>query len=317
MRLSAIDCIGRGVSNLRANWELVLLQFLQGVVLTLLSVIALVGTVALLGATFLFEMSHFDDWTEVLERLEGLSFNWGLLAISLALLLILATVLSLVYSWFQAGIFATLERGERQAPPAAGVDSQLFRTFRGRDFMGWGSLWVWRYFWFFGGVGLVFTILLSVVIGIAALLAVALRDVGGFGAVMFGCAAAVPLVALMVAFNLWVVLGMALLPREEYGVWRASRRALTILRQRLGGVLLIGLIFIIASLGLALVFMLLTQGMATALQGRGVASFGVQALLALAQWLLSSMLAVSFYSSIVALARAQIDMPLRGSTTGV
>jgi len=121
----------------------------------------------------------------------------------------------------------------------------------------------------------------------------------------------------MVAFNLWVVLGMALLPREEYGVWRASRRALTILRQRLGGVLLIALIFIIASLGLALVFMPLTQGMATALQGRGVASFGVQALLALAQWLLSSMLAVSFYSSIVALVRAQIDMPLRASTTGV
>jgi len=66
-----------------------------------------------------------------------------------------------------------------------------------------------------------------------------------------------------------------------------------------------------------MLFMPLTQGMATALQGRGVASFGVQALLALAQWLLSSMLAVSFYSSIVALVRAQIDMPLRASTTGV
>jgi hypothetical protein len=50
--------------------------------------------------------------------------------------------------------------------------------------------------------------------------------------------------------------------------------------------------------------------------GGGLAWFAVQALLGLAQYLISSLLAVLLYSSIVALVRTEVDAPLRVSATG-
>jgi hypothetical protein len=129
----------------------------------------------------------------------------------------------------------------------------------------------------------------------------------GTGMMALGCLAMVPLLGLMLGLNLWILLTMALLPREELGVFRASRVALGILWRRLGGALLIVLLFVIASFAIGIVFVPLTQGLAVVLSDKVAALLAVQLLLTAAQWMLSSILTVALLGSVVALARTEID----------
>ena len=307
MSLSAIDCIGRGIANLRANWQLALLQLLQTVVCTALAAIGLVGVVMLFGASFLFQLGDPADWSTALERLEDLSVSTSLLAMGLAATAILLTVLGLVYCWFQAGILATLERGERQAPLVKAVEPQFFRTFSGRNFMGWGHAGAWRYFNFLSVVTLLGAVVLGLYTIAIAIGVTATGDVAGAGAAVVGCLALLPFLILVVVLNLWLVVGMALLPREGLGLWRAARESLGILWRRLGGLLLIVFLFLTASTAVGLVFWPLGQGMASALEGSMPAWFAVQLLLTLAQWLVSGILSVAFFASLVALVRTELD----------
>lgn len=305
MSFSAIDCVGRGIANLRANWELVLLQLVQTVVCGVMVVVGVVGLVMVLGASFLFQLSDPADWSTALERLEGFSINPGLLAIGLAATTILLSLVGLVYCWFQAGIMATLERGERQAPPTLPADPRLFRTFSGRNFRGWGNGGAWRYFNFFSVLSLVATAILGVYVIAAVIAAAAMGE--GVGMTVVGCVAVLPLVALLMMFNLWFLVGMTLLPRQEFGVWSATRVALSILWRRLGGALLIALLFILASVGVALIFWPLGQGMSAALEGSLPAWFAVQFLLTVAQWLVNGILTVALFASVTSLVRTELD----------
>jgi len=307
MSLSAIDCIVRGIANLRANWELVLLQLVQTVVCLVLTIVSVVGLIMVLGASFLLELSDPSDWASAVERLEGFSVDGGLLAMGLAVLVILLTVVGLVYCWFQAGIMATLERGERQAPLLQPVVPQLFRTFSGRNFRGWGNAGAWRYFNYFSLITLFGTVILGLLVVAALIFVAAMGESAGATAALVGCLGLIPILILVVLLNLWFMMGMALLPREEFGAWRAVRTALTIFGRRFGGALLIALLFIIASASVGLVFWPLGQGMASALEGSIPAWFAVQLLLTIAQWLVNGILTVAFFASVTALVRTELD----------
>ena len=52
MRLSAIDSLQHGLLNLRANWQLILLQVLQSLLVMVISLVGLVPIVMVLGFTF-------------------------------------------------------------------------------------------------------------------------------------------------------------------------------------------------------------------------------------------------------------------------
>lgn len=306
MSLSALDSIDRGVANLRANWELVLLQLAQAAVCSVVAVVGGVGLVFVLGATFLFQLGDLDDWAGVLERLQGLALGGGLLALALAGLFTLATVVGLAYCWFQAGILATLDRGERQAPPIRRLDWQLFRTFRMRDFLGWANEGAWRYFGFFCGLFVLIAVLLAGYgLGVAVLVSGFGLDTAASG--LAGCGVLAPLALLAVGLNVFSLLSMALLARPGFGVWRASRIALGILWRRLGALLLLAVLFLIAVVTVAVVFLPLSQGMATALPANGPAWFAVQLLLTLAQWMLHGMLNIALFASAIALVRAEVD----------
>ncbi len=238
--------------------------------------------------------------------LQGFSLDRGLIAIAVAAFLVLSTIGALVYSWFQAGIFSTLERGERQAPPSPRTDWSAFRTFRWREFVGWGNRRAWRYFAFLGWFFLVATFLLVFVGLFLAVLAVALPRIGGAAAFALGCVAVVPVIGAMVALNLWLVIAQALLPQEHLGVLRSSREAFGVLRRRAGAAILLFLFFVFASLALSVVFWPLSQGIALAIDGSIVASLVIDFLLGTAQMLASSILTIAFYGSIVALARTEL-----------
>jgi len=306
MSLSAIDCVTRGVSNFRANWELALVQFAQVMICSVLTLIGLVGLIVMLGASFLFQIDNSTDWLTALERLDDLAIAPGLLAIGLVGGFILTTIILLIYSWFQAGIFGVLDAGERQAPVTPGVDAQLFRTFRWHLFTGWASKGVWRFFGYLTWTTLVATVIALVVVLALALGMVLIDSEGGPVLVVVGCLAVLPLILFFALLNLWIMLGMALLSREEMTAMHASAVALRIVRRRLPGLCLIGFLFFLVYFGVALVFWPLTQGMVFALQDSAVAAVVVQLLLGAAQSLVGSLIMVSFFGALTALARSEL-----------
>lgn len=308
MRLSALDCIGRGIANLRANWELALMQLAQSVACALLTLLGVLGVGMVLGVSVFRRLADVTNWQDLLGELEGLSPSWGLLVILFSGALILTTLVTLVYSWFQAAIFTTLERGERQAPPAPRADPQLFRTFEGRCFWGWGTAGVWRYFWFLGWAVLVATSTVGLLVVAAVAAVVLLADSMGPGVLAIGCLALVPVAGLAVGLNFWMLFGQALLPRERFSVLAVSGVAWRILRRRFGAWLLLALLFVVASVMVALVFGLLTQVLSLILDGATAVWIAVQILMTAAQWLASSILSVALFGSVVALACNELDM---------
>jgi hypothetical protein len=307
MRLSALDCIGRGVANLRANWELALMQLAQAVVCALLAVAGLFGLGVALGVSVFRRLGDVASWEELLSELQGLTPSWGLLVILFAAAMIVTTLMLLVYCWFQAGIFTTLERGERQAPPSPRAEPALFRTYEGRYFRGWAAQGAWRYFWFVNWAFLVVTVVLGLYVG--GIVAVFLLRAGAMspGLMIVGCLALVPALAMALVAQFWMLYGQAILPRESVGVLAASARAWRVLMRRFAASLLFAILFVLASIVLALVFAVLTQALSLALDGAGVAWFGVQLLLTLAQWLASCILSTALFATVVALVRSELD----------
>ena len=311
MRLSAIDCVTRGVSNLRANWELVLIQLVQAVACSVIALIGLIIVAVAVGASALFKLSDGLDWQRLfteLERLGELSTSWGLLAIVLAGVMILAALLGLTYSWFQAGTFLTLMGGERQAPPQPGIDWRSFRTFSARSFGGWASQGCWRLFAFKGLVSLVAFVFFSLMLALAVVLVTwSAVDLDSVGSLVAGCLLLLPIIPIVVLLYIWSTLGSALLARPEIGVLSAARLALAFLGRRFGTCLLIVLLFLGANFGLGLVFSVLSQGMALVLAQSVGATVSVQILLAIAQSLVSSLAAIAFFAAVVALVRDELD----------
>ena len=121
MALSAVSCIQRGITNLRANWELVFVSWLQGF---LTAVLVLVGFAPPLGA---LGLASFDwagatqvEWTEFLSQAGQLmnrgADSWLLLGASLLVSFAIWLAAFLVYCFCQGGILGVLMPGDRQAP---------------------------------------------------------------------------------------------------------------------------------------------------------------------------------------------------------
>ncbi|HYO15171.1 MAG TPA: hypothetical protein VE685_18400, partial [Thermoanaerobaculia bacterium] len=109
MRLSAVDCLRRGWGNLMANWELVVLQWLQSILVTLLFLLGFLVPILMLGlGTDLFGTAapSFDELVVELSN-----FSWTLLLGLLAALAIW-TVAFLVHCYVQAGTYGILVAAE-------------------------------------------------------------------------------------------------------------------------------------------------------------------------------------------------------------
>ncbi len=306
-RLSAFECLGRGVANLRGNWELALAVFAQVVVCSALLAAGLVAIAVAVGATVWLDDVDPSDPERLLRQLEALSLDAAAIAIGLSALFVLTTVVTLVYCWFQAGIVSTLAAGERQAPLASGREAELFRTFSRRNFLGWSRRSALRFFWLLGWMLLLSTVLVAVVGVVVVLVTLVLQQWSGAAAATFGCLMLVPVVPAVLAINFWMAVGQALATRDEQTPLRAASVATSIVGRRFGGVLLIALLFVVAGMGLGIVFFVLNQGMAIALRDSGLAGVLVQLLLTAAQWLISGVLSVAYLGTAVAMARTEID----------
>ncbi|HXO20538.1 MAG TPA: hypothetical protein VOA87_11520, partial [Thermoanaerobaculia bacterium] len=151
MRLSAIDCLRRGFTSLRANWELVVVRWISGMVLAAFLLLGLVFPLLILGVD-LFRATEGDPEdaqrlaVDILSRLGALT---PALLSSLVGTLALWTFACVLYCWVQAGIFGVLVAADRQAPSVLPPGRALhgwFRTFNRKDFFGWGGRYLGRFF---------------------------------------------------------------------------------------------------------------------------------------------------------------------------
>jgi hypothetical protein len=302
MRLSALDCLRRGWTNLSANWELVLLQWLEWALLTVLMALGLFLPLLILGANLVGTGSAARRAEALARRLADLSP-----ALLLALVAMVAVWLAslLLHSYFQAGAYGVLASADRQALPGPRRRKEFFRTFSLRDFLGWGGLYVWRFF----GVLLLFGAS-AFLLGGAVLLWLAFLGVGGAAwgspaAFGIGCGGALPMGFLALVLGLWVHLAQADLARDGSSVRAASRRGIAVLGRRLGTVVALFLLALAVALALAVVFFPLGEAADTLLSGAPLARALVRFLLFLLQSLPSSLLAMVLAGALVALVRSE------------
>jgi hypothetical protein len=306
MRLSAAGCLRRGWTNLSANWELVLLQWLQSFAVMTLMALGVFLSLLIVGANLLRA-----DWSAVHELQRQASRLSP--ALLLALVALLAVWLSslLLHCYFQAGTFGILTAADRQALPGARRDRDFFRAFSLRDFLGWGGRYVWRFF----GVLAVFGILLFG-LGGAALLwllstAVGGGEWGGPAALGIGCGGALPLGFLALVAGFWFHLAQADLARDGSGVRAASRRGLAVLGRRLGAVIALFLLTLVAALALAALFFPLATAADSLLSGAPLLRTLVRFLLLLLQSLPNTLLATLLAGALVALVRSETPSEIR------
>jgi len=302
VRLSALDCLRRGWTNLAANWELVLLQWLEWLLLTALLALGLFLPLLIVGANLVGSGNAARQAEALARRLADLSP-----ALLLALIAMLAVWLAslLLHSYFQAGAYGVLAAADRQALPGPRRSKEFFRTFSLRDFLGWGGLYMWRFF----GVLLLFGVF-AFLLGGAALLWLIFLGVGGAqwgspAALGIGCGGALPMGFLALVLGLWLHLAQADLARDGSSVRAASRRGISVLGRRLGTVIALFLVALVAGLALAIVFFPLGAAADALLSGAPLMRTLVRFLLFLLQSLPNTLLAMVLAGALVALVRSE------------
>ncbi|HSS52400.1 MAG TPA: hypothetical protein VLX28_25945 [Thermoanaerobaculia bacterium] len=312
MRLSAADCLRRGWTNLAANWELVLLQWLQSLLVVVLLALGVLLPVVALGADALGSGRSASRVLQVVTaRLGRLSPAVLLAGVAMLAVWLLSV---LVHSWFQAGTYGVLASAERQALPGRRRPRLLFRTFSLRDFSGWGALYLGRFFRL-----LVFFWALALPLGFALLVWLISLGVGGevWGrpAVLgIGFGGLLPLGFLFLVAALWSNIAQAAqadLAREGSGALAAARRGLTVLGRRLGAVAV--LVFLVAGAGVALAFLFVPLSAVPEMLLAGAPKLRafVLVVLFLLQGIPSALLALVLASSLVALVRSEALREIR------
>jgi hypothetical protein len=311
MSLPAIECIRRGAYNARANWELVVAHWIGLVVTAVLMIASVMPFVLILGISAFAGLGELKTPDQISSWVgDWLTRVWSdLFTISAPTMLALVAALALgtlglvVWCFFQGGLYGVLTAGDRQAPAGPPGDWRLFRTWSADNFRGFGAHLAWRYFWFVNLALVVTTLIVGAFLALILLVAAGATSMGPAGALAVGCAGIVPIFLLLLFTGMWAWLAQADLAADDGGVGRSARRALRILGRRLGGVLLIMLLAIVASVVLAMVFLPASMIIGLATRESFGASLVLRALLTLVQWGIGGVVNVAVAGTAVALVR--------------
>jgi len=307
-KLGALEALGRGLANVHANWQVVLVSVAGSVLLVAIVLASLFPWIAALGLDVgrllagqgasggdLFNaLRNFLSPQDLLARLGA-----GLLAFTLGL-----TLASVVYAWYYGGVLGVLVAGDAQAPAGAGRASEVFRTWSGRFFLHEAARLTWRVLVYYS---VVLTLLFGVLLLAGALLVVASlvanqRSPGA--ALAIGCGGMLPLLFAMLTINGAGWLGLGELPRPGGSVRSAIRLGYRIFGRRLGACLgLIGL-FVLLSLTVGMFFGLVNLIVGAARMALGI-SAAVESMVFILQLGTNSYLSLVFLAAAIALLRSE------------
>jgi len=311
MRLTAIDSVHRGLLSLRANWQLVLVQWLQTLLMVVLTIAGFLPPIAVLGLHKLLPFEGTpEDWSRLLnDILSRVPQDVGG-CLPLALSVVAASLIWLlaffVYCYFQGGIFGILASADRQAAPGHPQGWQWFQTFNFKDFHGWGSRYLWRYFWLVNLILLVMFAWAMVFVGLAGLAFFAAQRWGAMAAFGVGCGGLIPLFFGTLVLALWSNLAMADLALEDSGVWLAARRSLHTLGRRFWAVLLMLVLVVVAGLIGSIFFIPVSIGLDLVLRDQFMVWAIGRAFLTFLQWAWSAAVTVGLAASMVSLVRSEV-----------
>ncbi len=290
-----------------ANWELVPIEFLRVVVVTIGTMAGVIPIVVLLDPGFATlspgALLAAGAWSERLANV--IELHPERLILILIAWLVISTATFLFSCFLRGGTFGTLVGADRQALPGSGRPRAWFRTFSGSDFRGWGGRLWGRYFWLANLDALVIMLLLALTAGMA--IAVEWAYEGGKSALAggVGCAAVLVLVVVLVGSRIWVAVARADAGREESTVGGAAMKALALLGNRFGALFL--LVVVIAALAFALLvcFFALNVSLARLVGGDLLAQGMTTLAQAIVEVAAFALLSLWFNGSVVALARAE------------
>ena len=151
-------------------------------------------------------------------------------------------------------------------------------------------------------------------------MAIAAQSWGGVGAVGVGCGGMLPLFFLLLVAGLWTWAAQAELANADATVRVASKRALRLVGRRAGGLLLILLLGMAASMALSMVFLPLSMAISLVFRDSLFGGLVLRGLLMVVQWGASGVIQIALAASMVALARSEsnnLNSELRGDSAGV
>lgn len=307
-KLTAFQAIGRGLANLRANWQLVLMYLAQTLAVTAVVLLGVAVPVILVGFDRLEGLDGWEPasggeaWADFVALLAELGAPFFLGLLGAAVVWFLALVL---LSWFQGGFYGVLAAADRQAPPGRVANAGFFRTFSLANYSGWGMRFLWRYFWFWNLVGVVVLLWILLALGIVFGAIWGAEAWGPPAAVGIGCGGALPLVFLSFALNFWAGLAAAHAGQEGSSVVDAARSGLRVLGERFGAVLLVFIVYLGAAMALSIVLFPLGILSALVMEESFALYVSLQAVNFVLQLVLTSVLAAALAAVFVALVRSE------------
>lgn len=307
-RLSGIDALGRGVANLRANWQLVLVATAGTVAISGMALAGMVPGLALVGLS-LRDLASVDPTPEAPGVFPSFDFDPAGLepaAIATAALVFLAALLaaSLVQCWVQAGVLGALWAGDAQSPPGPGRPSIAFRTWSPRFFVAEANRHFFRLLGYYG-ILLAFVIVwLLLVLGLVLAIAATGEGLDGGAAVAIGCGGAIPLFFILFVLALAASVGQADVPRPDGSALAAVRTGFRVLGSRLGACALLYLIFFAGVVAVATAEGILNFTAGLLLRGSPGVSLMVGGLFFLVQTLVQTALTLALAAALIALVRA-------------
>lgn len=305
--LPAIDALERGVANVRANSELLIVQLVSSVLIAGSILVPLMLLLSRMGLPFSLLASN--DPEAIRAAVEGMSFDpsslLGLVGVGLAVALVGGALLFLFYCFIQGGTLAVLAAGDAQAPPARRLPLEVYRTFSWRAFFAWCGRFGWRLFWLVNLYLTVITLLLALLVLVLAVAVGALGAENVAASCAIACGLSVPFFFLVVVLWIGVQMSSAVLVVEDAGVGRSFRRGLALTGRRLGGLLLLLILLVAASVAISLVFTLVGFGLELGLSGPSVLRSAISGGLGVLQFLASTVISLVFAAAFVALARGE------------
>lgn len=312
-RLSALEALGRGLSNVRGNLEVVAVAAAAAVAMFALIVLSLIPW---LGSEVLKPHGLAggrrpgpDEIAAWFERLAASPDILSQLGLGLLALLVGLTAASVVYCWSWGGVLAVLHAGDAQAPPGSGRGAELFRTWSRKFFALEAARLTWKLLLFLSlFLALLFFVLVAfALLGVAAVLAMGKSGVGA--GLALGCGGALPLLFVYFAISGAMWIGQVELVRPEVPVGTAARLGFALLGRRLGASVALFALFFALTLAVALFFGGLGFAFQLALATRPALAVTMQLALSLIQLVASSAMQAGMAASFVALARAERDAP--------
>ena len=166
---------------------------------------------------------------------------------------------------------------------------------------------MWRYFWLLNLLFALYFVWILLTACLIGLTVFAARRWGAPAAFGLGCGGALPLLFGLVVLGLGSNLVQAALPSAGATVWSSLRRGLKVLGDRLGAVILLTILWLLAAItvGIVLATAFLVVGF---LVGDSPAlEMAIGVVTTLVQWLIGSVWTVAYLAALVALVQHRPD----------